>query len=116
MNNMDSIMNIIIILAGLYLLYTAFMMKTRGEVASGFMSRDIKWDQVPKEKKQAFIKIMFPANIAMGIIMTGMGVVFSFGDRLGLPVMGESLIIGIALVFFVIYGAVLMNAQNKNLR
>ncbi len=109
-------MNIIIILAGLYLLYSAIIMKTKGEVASGFMSRDIKWDQIKEEKKQAYIKIMFPANIAMGIIMTGMGILFTFGEKIGLPVMGESLIIGISLLFFVIYGAVLMNAQNKNLR
>ncbi|MBQ4481917.1 MAG: hypothetical protein II966_01675 [Lachnospiraceae bacterium] len=116
MGNIDSFMNIIIILAGLYLLYSAILMKTKGEVASGFMSRDIKWDQVKEENRKAFIKIMFPANIAMGIIMTGMGLFFTFGEKIGLPVMGESLIIGIALVFFVIYGAVLMNAQNKNLR
>ncbi len=116
MNNMDSFLDIIIFFAGAYLIFSAFMMKTRGEVASGFLGKDIDWKHVKEENKKAYIKIMIPANIIMGIIMIIMSLVFTFGDKLGLTGTGISILIAVALLFCIAYGAIIMNFQSKYLK
>jgi hypothetical protein len=116
MNNMDSFLDIIILFAGAYLIYSAALMKVKGEVASGFLGKDVDWKHVSEENKKAYIKIMIPANIIMGIMMIIMGLVFMFGNRIGLNGTHISILIGIALLICVAYGAVIMNYQSKYLK
>ncbi|MCR5773462.1 MAG: hypothetical protein K6G42_00120 [Lachnospiraceae bacterium] len=116
MDNMDVIMNALIIFSGCYLIYSAVIMKTRGEVASSFISRNIDWERVPEDNKKAFIRVMAPANLVMGIIMIISGCIFAFGDRFGLGTINVSLMIAVALLICVGYGSLLMHFQNKYLR
>lgn len=116
MNNMDSFLDIMILIAGAYLIYSAVIMKTKGEVASALLSKNIDWKHVKDENKKAYIKVMFPANIVMGITMLVISAVFIFGDRLGLTGKGVSILIAIALLICVAYGALLMNYQGKYLK
>lgn len=116
MGNMDVFMNALIIIAGCYLIYSAFLMKTKGEVPSGFMSRDIDFSRTPEHKRKAYIKIMMPANIIMGIVMILTGGIFTLGDRLGLTGMATNIMIAAALLLCVGYGSILMHFQNKYLR
>lgn len=116
MNNIDSFLDMIILFAGGYLIYSAILMKVKGEVASGFLGKDIDWKHVSEDNKKAYIKIMIPANIIMGIIMIIMGLIFMFGARIGLTGTAVSMIIGIALLLCVAYGAVIMNYQSKYLK
>lgn len=116
MDNMDTLMNTLIILAGIYLLYSAVVMKLKGEVGSSFMSRDIDWAHVPEDNKKAYIKVMMPANIIMGIVMIATGAVFSFGDKLGLNAIGTNIMIAVALLICVAYGVIIMHFQSKYLR
>ena len=113
---MDTFMNAIIFIAGGYLIYSAFLMKNKGEVASALLGRGIDWDHASKENKAAYTKIMFPANIIMGLIMIATAAVFTFGERLGLKGLGETVTVLAALLFCTVYGAILMNAQNKYLK
>lgn len=113
---MDTFMNAIMFIAGGYLIYSAVIMKTRGEVSSALLGRGVDWDHATKENKAAYTKIMFPANIVMGIIMIATAGVFTFGKSLGLNGIGETAAIIVSLLFCVVYGAVLMNAQNKYLK
>ncbi len=116
MNNLDSFLDIITLFAGVYLIYSAIIMKVKGEVASGFLGKNIDWKHVSKENKAAYIKVMIPANIIMGIVMMAMGLVFIFGDKLGLNGTGISIIIAVALLICIAYGVIIMNFQNKYLR
>ncbi len=116
MNKMDSFIDVVIFLAGGYMIYSAIIMKTKGEVLSSFMSKDIDWKRASEENKKAYIRIMFPANIIMGIVMMAISAVFTFGERMGLTGTAESILIAIALLICIAYGAVLMNYQNKYLR
>ena len=116
MNNMDTFMNAIIFIAGGYLIYSAYMMKTKGVVASALLGRDIDWDHAKEENKAAYIKIMFPANMIMGLIMIAPAAVFTVGSNLGLDGIGETAAVIVSLLFCVIYGTVLMHAQNKYLK
>ncbi len=115
MNKMDSFIDVVIFLAGGYMIYSAIIMKTKGEVLSSFMSKDIDWKRASEENKKAYIRIMFPANIIMGIVMMAISAVFTFGERMGLTGTAESILIAIALLICIAYGAVLMNYQNKYL-
>lgn len=116
MNNMDSFLDIMIFFAGAYLIYSAVIMKKKGEVSSALLSKNIDWKHVKEENKKAYIKVMFPANIVMGITMIIISAVFIFGDRIGLSGMGVSILIAVALLICVAYGALLMNYQGKYLR
>ena len=116
MDNMDTLMNTLIILAGFYLLYSAVIMKLKGEVGSSFMSRDIDWAHVPEDNKKAYIKVMMPANIVMGLVMIATGAVFSFGDEIGLNGISTNILIGAALLICVAYGVIIMHFQSKYLR
>ncbi len=116
MDNMDTLMNTLIILAGFYLLYSASVMKLKGEVGSSFMSRDIDWAHVPEDNKKSYIKVMMPANIVMGLIMIATGAAFTFGDRLGLNGIVTNVLIGVALLICVAYGVIIMHFQSKYLR
>ena len=116
MNNMDSFLDIVIFLAGIYLIYSGIMMKLKGEVSSNFMSRDIDWKHVKEENKKAYIRIMSPANIILGIVMIIMSAIFTFSDRIGLNGTGLSILIAIALLVCIAYSAVLMNYQGKYLK
>ena len=116
MDNMDTIMNAMIFIAGGYLLYSAFVMKTKGEVSSSFMGRGIDWKHAKEENKAAYIRVMIPSNIVMGIVMLATAVVFTFSSQLGISGYGETLFVGIALIFCVIYGILIMHFQNKYLK
>ena len=116
MNNMDSFLDIMIFFAGAYLIYSAFIMKTKGEVASSLLSRNIDWKHVKEENKKAYIKVMIPANIVMGITMILISGVFVFGDRIGLSGTGVNILIAVALLICIAYGAIIMNYQGKYLK
>ncbi|MBQ9442872.1 MAG: hypothetical protein IJU43_01090 [Lachnospiraceae bacterium] len=116
MSNIDTIMNFLLVGAGLYLFYSAIMMKTKGEIVSGFISRNLDPSKVNEEAKKSFIKYMFPANLIMGVIMTGMGAIFFLEKKLQLSLGMINILTATALLVCVIYGIILMHVQNKYLK
>ena len=113
---MDRLLNIVIFGSGIYLIYSALLMKNKGEVASGFIGRGIDWHSAKEENKKAYIKIMIPANIIMGIILIIMSALFSFGGRLGLDDTVINILIAVSFLILVAYSALMINYQNKYLK
>ncbi len=113
MDNMDVFMNMIIYFAGGYLIYGAFLMKFKGQIPSGFISRNVDWDKA--KDKDSYIKVMVPVNIAMGILMIGFGFLISYEDKAGVEFMVESLTIFGAFLMCLIYGYIAMRTQKKYL-
>ena len=116
MNNMDSFLDIIIFASGIYLIYSAVLMKTKGEMVSGLIGKNIDWKSVKEENKKAYMKIMIPANIILGIIMIAMSALYTFGHRLGLDNMTIDILIAVSFLIIVAYSAVMINYQNKYLK
>lgn len=116
MDNMDRFLNIIVFGAGVYLIYTAIIMKTKGEVASGLLGKGIDWSSAKEENKKAYIRIMIPANLILGTIMIVMAAIFTFGKHLGINEIAISIMYAVSFLFLVAYSAVMINYQNKYLK
>ncbi|MCR5747585.1 MAG: hypothetical protein K6G03_07740 [Lachnospiraceae bacterium] len=114
MNDMDSFMNAIIYIGGAYLIFSAIMMKTKGTVSSTFLSRDLDWSTA--RDKEGYIKVMFPVNLVMGLIMIATGVTLTYEAKLGTKGITESIILLVAFIIVIIYGIIAMKAQNKYLK
>lgn len=77
--NMDTmnIFDLLICLSGIYMIYTAWIMKKTGKITTGvFISKDVDVDQI--RDKEGFIKYMFGKVLFMGIatcIIGGVGMI-----------------------------------------
>lgn len=116
MDNMDSFLNIIVFGSGVYLIYSAIIMKTKGEVVSGLLGKGIDWKGAKEDNKKAYMKIMIPANIILGIIMIGLSALFAFGNRIGLDETAIGILVAVSFLILVAYSAVMINFQNKYLK
>ena len=114
MNTADTFMNAIIYIVGGYLIYAAVLMKTRGTVASAFLSKNLNWETA--RDKEGYIRIMFPVNLIMGLIMIATGVTLTYEERLGIKGTKESIVLLISFIFCIIYAAIAMHTQNKYLK
>ena len=107
-------MNVIIYIAGGYLIYAAILMKIRGTVASAFLSKNLNWETA--RDKKGYIRIMFPVNLIMGLIMVATGLLLTYGEKLGIKGSGGSIVLLISFIFCIIYAVIAMHAQNKYLK
>lgn len=115
MDQMDTLMDILEILAGAYMIYCAVKMKKTGNVKNDLVSRSIDPDKAPD--KEGYIKAMFLPDIVMGILLILCGCISS-----GLPLIGvnvpelfNQLLIAFVLVLFIIYGVYSMKTQKQHL-
>ena len=116
MDRLDTFMNTIIFIAGAYLIYSAVIMKVKGEVSSVLLGKGIDWSRAKEDNKKAYLKIMTPANLITGIVMLGIGLLFTFEDRLGIQGIGDSLLLLAGLVVCIVYGSLAMHTQNRYLK
>ncbi len=115
-DNTNMFLDLLMIAAGGYLVYCAFLMKLKGEIGTSLISRNVDLSQAPD--KAGYIRTMFLPNLIMGLFMILSGVSTSFLPKIGigLPEKASTWIFLAALVLLVIYGIVSMNAQNKYLK
>ncbi len=114
-NNMDNFMNMIIFFAGFFMIYAGLKLRIKGEVPSGFISRNINWDKA--RDKEGYIKVMAPVNVAAGIVMIIFGLVISYVEKIeSTGYMAESIVILVAFVMCLIYAIIAMKMQNKYLK
>lgn len=67
-----SIFDLLITGSGLYLIYVAVIMKTRGEITKGvIVSRDVNTDSM--RDKDGFIRYMYGKSLFMGILTAAAG-------------------------------------------
>ncbi len=109
-------LDLLVIAAGLFMLYSAAMMKIKGEIQSSLISRNIDLSKAPD--KEGYIRIMFVPNLCMGLAMILCGACTSVLPKLGvsLPEKADTWVFFGALIVIVLYGLISMNAQNKYLR
>lgn len=107
----DFLMDGLITFFGLYLIYSAFIMKRNGTIPPVILSKDRK---VEKDSDiSGFIGYMYGKTMLVGVCTTVCGVVGLINDQFG----GFSYIqIGMTILFFVIvviYGHLSVKAQKK---
>ncbi|MCR5487685.1 MAG: hypothetical protein K6F35_09190 [Lachnospiraceae bacterium] len=109
-------LDILVIAAGLYLVYSAILMRLRGEIQGSLISRNIDLKNAPD--KQGYIRVMFWPNLLAGVMLALCGITTSVLPRLGvvLPEQINTWVFLVALVVIMAYGILSMNAQNKYLR
>lgn len=72
--NYDSLLDVIEILAGAYLVFLAVKMKQTGDIShNGLISRGLDLNKAPDP--QGYITVMYPWNIAMGLVLLICGIV-----------------------------------------
>ncbi len=73
MNNIN-IFDLLITGSGLYLIYVAVIMKTKGEIAKGvIVSRDVDIERM--RDKEGFIRYMYGKSLFMGILTAAVGAI-----------------------------------------
>ena len=116
MDNPNMFLDVIVIIAGAFLIYSALAMKFKGEIKNSLISRNIDLSKAPD--REAYIRVMFLPNIVMGFLLILSGCVTTLLPGLGieLPSGAGTGVFITALAAVVIYGMISMNAQNKYLR
>lgn len=107
---MDSvnIFDVLIIICGLYMVYTAFIMKTRGKITAGIVvSKDIDVEKI--RDKQGFINYMFGKVLLLGVLTAVIGVMGIISTYINAP----SYITLIGLACFMVILIVFAVASNK---
>lgn len=114
-----SFFDILVIIAGLYMAYSAIMMKTRGVVNSGVvMSRNL--DESQLKDKEGFIKYIWPKLFAVGITCAASGafnIIFSyFASSSENYVIIEVIVNGLFFILLIVYAVIISKAQKKYFR
>ncbi len=96
------IFDIVEIMAGLYILYSAYRMKTSGEVSPGLVGKNVNLSAA--RDIPGFIRKMFPVYLICGSIFTVVGLVSLYFDQAGIVNMtfnigATVLLLAICLVF-----------------
>lgn len=111
MNSM-SIFDLLIAASGLYLIYTAWMMKTRGRITKGvIVSKDVDVEKI--RDKDGFIHYMFAKALWMGVLAAAVGTVNLINTYLKGPVwISMAVVIGYFVVLMA-FAVVSVKARKK---
>ena len=109
----------LVILCGLYMAYSAIMMKAKGRINSGVvMSRNL--DESRLKDKEGFIKYIWPRLFAIGLLCATSGLFnLSFSRIETEPetyVLVEVVVNTIFFVLLIIYGVMVSKAQKKYMK
>lgn len=114
-----SIFDLLVTVCGLYMAYSAVMMKTKGRVNSGVvMSRNL--DESQLKDKEGFIKYIWPKLFAVGLLCAASGIfniVFSYlaSDSENFVII-EVVVNGLFFILLIAYAIVVSQAQKKYFR
>lgn len=111
----NSLLDLIEIGAGVYLLYLAIKMKRTGEIVdNGLITKGLDLNKAPDP--QGYIDFMFPWNIGMGVLFVLCGMVSRLlaGKELYNTAITVSMVV--CAICVVAYGYVTMKAQQKYLK
>lgn len=108
----EALINIIILACGVYMIYSAFSMKTTGKIPTNLLGKGV--NLATAKDIPGFIKKMYPITMVVGILT------FLCGLSGGLGILKDVGYVQtiISLVFVVIilgYGKILVDAQKKYL-
>ena len=111
MSNIN-IFDLLIAGSGLYLIYTAVIMKTRGEITKGVViSKDVNVERM--RDKEGFIRYMYGKMILFGVLTVAVGV----WDLINVYVQGPPWISTAAvmgyLVLLLLFGAFTLKGRKK---
>lgn len=107
-----SIFDLLIAGSGLYLIYTAIMMKKHGQIKAGvIVSKDVNVDKI--RDKEGFIRYMYGKVLLIGVLATLVGIVSLVNTKLNGP--DYVTVIGAVgyLVVLGIFAATSMKARKK---
>lgn len=112
--NMYSIIDLLVVAAGIYLIYIAVQMKRTGEVRqNGLISKGIDLKKAPDSA--GYVRVMAPWNFALGIGVVLCGAASMYAERTGGGGILTLAASGAALVLIIVFGVVSMRAQKKYL-
>ncbi len=112
---MNSIFDIIEILAGIFILYSGFKMKTTGSLSSQLVGKDI--DIISPRDPEGFIKTMFPIDMACGCIFVILGAASLYIDNfLSIPLWANLTITGVLLVTCIVFASMTRISQDRYLK
>lgn len=107
-----NIFDILIVISGLYMVYTAFIMKSSGKITSGvLLSKDVDVDKI--RDKNGFIKYMFGKVLLLGVLTSMIGIGGIIITRLNAP--SYFLLIGIGCFIIVLILFTLASFKAKKL-
>lgn len=114
--NSNSLLDILVIGAGIYLIYSAVIMKLKGEIPKSLISKNLDPDKAPD--KQGYIEHMFIPCILMGILlMVGGGVFTAFTYlHLTMPETAPTVFYLGSMAIVIAFGVYSMNMQKRYLK
>ncbi len=112
----NSILDIMVVGAGIYLIWSALMMKLKGIIPKSLISKNIDPDKAPD--KQGYIEHMFIPCILMGLLMAAGGGVFTLMTYLhiAMPEMGPTVFYLGSMAVVIAFGVYSMNMQKRYLK
>ncbi|WMC92428.1 hypothetical protein [Kineothrix sp. MB12-C1] len=97
-----NIFDFLIIISGVYLIYTAIVMKTTGKITGGaIVSKDVDVDNI--RDKEGFIRYMFPKSLFMGILTCIIGLFGIVSTRFNGPSYLSLVAVGCFMVILILF-------------
>lgn len=112
MTDMTGWVGIVVFLCGLYCLYAAAMMKTRGVINQTILLGKEARNKKCKDK-EGFIKKMFPQLLLFGIVTTACGAADMINTYVVDIFMINTIMLGAFILEFLWFARVSMEARNK---
>ena len=107
-----NIFDLLITLSGVYLIYTAVIMKKSGKITGGvIVSKDVEVDKI--KDKDGFIKYMYGKVLLLGILTCIVGAVGIVNNKLHGPVIISFIGVICYLVMLVLFAAATVKAKKR---
>ena len=107
-----NIFDLLIAGSGIYLMYTAIMMKRKGELKTGvIISKDVDMNKI--RDKEGFIRYMYGKVLILGLLAVVVGGIGIFNTKWNGPEYLSLIGIGCYLVVLVIFGVASSKAKKK---
>lgn len=110
--NFGTILDLVIMICGVYVIYETVRMKTGSEIPEMFTGKGFMMEQA--KDPAGFIRFMVPFTFGTGIALLASGVFGVFGILENYP-LAETVMRVVLVAVIVVYGMVLMYAQKKYL-
>lgn len=110
--NILSLVDLFISLAGAYLIYSAIIMKRKGE-----FNESLLWNKNTEKKrckdKEGFIRFFFPHMLGVGVIIFADGIISYLGDRMSHLRYLQNITLVIAFIAVIWYAMALRKAMKE---
>ena len=115
MGNLDSFIDFIFLLAGVYSIFFGINAKKAGKIISGpFVSKRVDFEHV--KDKEGYIKYITPKAIIAGMVFALYGAL-NLADRYVFPIndLIQTVALGIVVIDILAFGYILTNGEKKYL-